>query len=114
MRRSAPMTKQKVLFLIAIFISLALLSACALDDCAINNWGTLSIENQSQSGRAYKILIDGINYGIVGAGDTKEFKKLAAGPHVVQILFADTGYAACSVSVPTIIKCQTSGLRCSS
>ena len=48
------MTKQKVLFLIAIFISLALLSACALDDCAINNWGTLSIENQSQQANQLK------------------------------------------------------------
>lgn len=109
------MRKQKILFLIAIFISLGLLPACEalMEECEINNTGIFYVENQSQSGRAYKILIDGINYGIVGPGSTKEW-TLVAGPHVVQILFADTDAAACSVSVPTVIKCQKNGLICQS
>lgn len=106
---------KKSLIQVAAFILLALVPACQLfqEECEKNNTGTFYVENQSESGRAYKILIDGINYGIVGAGDTKEW-TLAAGPHVVQILFADTDMAACSTSVPTVIKCEKHGLSCDS
>ncbi len=84
-----------------------------VDECGTNNTGTFYIENASASGKAYKILIDGIDYGVVGAGQTKEW-TLAAGPHVVQILFAETGKAACSLSAPSVIKCERTGLKCSS
>ncbi len=96
-------------------ISTILFSSCEslVGKCEINDTGTFYIENESGKGQAYKILIDGINYGIVGAGQTKEW-ELAAGPHVVQILFAESGNIACSVSAPTVIKCQKTGLRCSS
>lgn len=104
---------KKILILPAVFILLAFLSACQLLECERNNTGTFYIENQSESGRAYKIIIDGISYGIVGPGATKEW-TLAAGPHVVQILFADTDKAACSTSVPTVIRCQKTGLTCRS
>ncbi|MBM3285226.1 MAG: hypothetical protein FJY81_05080 [Candidatus Aminicenantes bacterium] len=105
------MRKKNLLFLMATVVLLSLAPACQLLECERNNTGTFYIENQSQSGRAYKILIDGINYGIVGAGNTKEW-DIAAGPHVVQILFADTGATACSTSVPTVIKCKKTGLSC--
>ena len=97
-----------------LVISVALFSYCKplIDKCELNNTGTFYIENESAKGQAYKILIDGINYGIVGAGQTKEW-ELAAGPHVVQILFAETGKTACSLSAPTVIKCQKTGLKCS-
>lgn len=96
-------------------VSVVLFSSCEslLSKCEVNDTGTFYIENESAKGQAYKILIDGINYGIVGAGQTKEW-ELAAGPHVVQILFAESGNVACSVSAPTVIKCQKAGLRCSS
>ena len=95
-------------------ISTILFSYCEglVDKCELNNTGTFYIENESAKGQAYKILIDGINYGIVGAGQTKEW-ELAAGPHVVQILFAETGNTACTVSAPTVIKCKKTGLKCS-
>ena len=95
-------------------ISILFFSGCeaVLEECERNNTGTFYIENESNTGKAYKILIDGINYGVVGAGQTKEW-ELAAGPHVVEILFADTGRTACSVSAPTVIKCQKTGLKCS-
>ena len=82
------------------------------DECEKNDTGTFFITNNSQTGKSYKILIDGINYGIVGAGDTKEW-TLASGPHAVQIIDAATGNAACTASVPTVIKCQRNGLSCS-
>ena len=84
-----------------------------VDECDVNNTGTFYIENASASGKAYEIHIDGINYGIVGAGQTKEW-TLAAGPHVVQILFAGSGNTACSLSAPTVIRCERTGLRCHS
>jgi len=109
------MKKIKILFLIGIFISLSLLPACEAlkEECERNETGVFYIDNQSESGRAYKIIIDGISYGIVGAGSTKEW-TLAAGTHLVQILFADTDTTACSVSAPTVIKCQKNGLICRS
>lgn len=107
------MRKKTILFLAPVLILLFQGPACQLfqEECEKNNTGILYIENQSESGRAYKILIDGINYGIVGAGQSKEW-TLAAGPHVVQILFADTDAPACSTSVPTVIKCEKRGLVC--
>jgi hypothetical protein len=95
-------------------ISILLFSGCdvLMEECERNNTGTFYIENESSSGRAYKINIDGVNYGVVGAGQTKEW-ELAASPHVVEILFADTGQTACSVSFPTVIKCEKTGLKCS-
>lgn len=104
--------KKRVFFGILV-VNLAFLIACEsiLEECEINNTGTFYIENASNKGKAYKILIDGINYGIVGAGQTKEW-ELATGPHVVQILFADTETTACSTSVPTVIKCKRTGLSC--
>jgi hypothetical protein len=96
-----------------LVISMLLLGGCKalVEKCETDNTGTFSVENASATGKAYKILIDGINYGIVGAGQTKEW-ELTAGTHVVQILFAETGNAACSVSAPSVIKCKKNGLRC--
>jgi len=74
-------------------------------------WARFTSKTRRRRGKPYKILIDGINYGIVGAGQTKEW-ELAAGTHVVQILYAETGSAACSVSAPSVIKCKKNGLRC--
>jgi hypothetical protein len=109
------MKKGNVIFQATIFILLALMPACngLLEECETNNTGTFYVENQSDSGRAYKVIIDGINYGIVGAGSTKEW-TLSAGTHIVQILFADTDTAACSISAPTVVKCQKNGLICRS
>jgi hypothetical protein len=84
-----------------------------MEECEKNDTGTFYIDNQSDSGRAYKVIIDGINYGIVGAGSTKEW-TLSAGSHIVQILFADTDRTACSLSAPTVVKCQRNGLICRS
>lgn len=99
--------------LVTIFIFLALIPACEalMEEYVRNNTGIFYVENQSQSGGAYKIIIDGINYGTVGAGSTKEW-TLSAGTHIVQILFADTDTTACSISAPTVIKCQKNGLIC--
>jgi hypothetical protein len=109
------MKKKKAIFQATIFVLLAFLPACEAlqEECARNDTGTFYIDNQSESGRAYKIIIDGINYGIVGAGNTKEW-TLSAGPHLVEILFADTDRTACSLSAPTVVKCQKNGLICRS
>lgn len=107
------MKKTLVLLLVALTLALFTSACDALkEECEKNNTGTFYITNNSQKGRSYKILIDGINYGIVGAGDTKEW-TLAAGPHVVQILNAENNSEACTTSVPTVIKCQKNGLTCS-
>jgi hypothetical protein len=105
---------KKTLMLLWVFMAIMLLtSSCDVlqDECEKNNTGTFYVTNNSQKGKAYKILIDGINYDIVGAGATKEW-TLSAGPHVVQIIDAATGNAACTTSVPTVIKCQKNGLSC--
>jgi hypothetical protein len=109
------MKKENAIFLLTIFILLALMPACEalMEECERNSTGTFYVENQSESGRAYKVIIDGINYGIVGAGSTKEW-TLSAGSHIVQILFADTDHTACSTSAPTVVKCQKNGLICRS
>jgi hypothetical protein len=109
------MKKENAIFLVAIFILLALIPACdaLMEECERDNMGTFYVENQSESGRAYKIIIDGIDYGIVGAGSTKEW-TLSAGSHIVQILFADTDSTACSISAPSVVKCQKNGLICKS
>jgi hypothetical protein len=105
--------KIRIWGLIFLAFAAVLFGSCKalVDECETNNTGTFYIENASSSGKAYEIHIDGINYGIVGAGQTKEW-NLAAGPHVVQILFADSDKTACSLSAPTVIKCKKTGLRC--
>lgn len=109
------MKKKYAIVLVAIFFMLAVMPACEalMEECERNNTGTFYIDNQSESGRAYKVIIDGISYGIVGPGSTKEW-TLSAGAHFVQILFADTDRAACSISAPTVVKCQKNGLICRS
>ncbi len=109
------MKKSYVLFLTAIFVLLTALPTCdiLMEECERNNTGTFFVENQSESGRAYKVIIDGISYGIVVAGSSKDW-TIAAGQHLVQILFADTDTDACSISAPTVIKCKRSGLVCRS
>jgi hypothetical protein len=109
------MKKECAIFLATAFIILALMPACEelMEECERNSTGTFYIDNQSESGRAYKVIIDGISYGIVGAGSTKEW-TLSAGTHMVQILFADTDRTACSISAPTVVKCQKNGLICRS
>jgi hypothetical protein len=109
------MKKECALFLAMVFVIMALMPACEelAEECTRNSTGTFYIDNQSESGRAYKVIIDGISYGIVGAGSTKEW-TLSAGSHIVQILFADTDKTACSISAPTVVKCQKNGLICRS
>jgi len=98
-------------------LSVALVSTFACDElvpkqeCETKNTGTLSITNNSTRGLDYKIVIDGINYGRVKAG-SKETFTLTAGPHLLEIRYADHAGDACSASVPTITQCQNTGLSC--
>ncbi len=80
-------------------------------DCEKNGTGTLSVTNNSKRSLDYAIVVDGINYGRVAVGAKKEI-TLSAGVHMLEIRYADHAGDACSVSFPTIIQCQNTGLSC--
>jgi len=71
----------------------------------------ISLTNNSSSGKNYRLSIDGVNQGLVAAGETKEFDT-APGSHLVEIFDAATGNYACSPSSPTVVECQTYALSC--
>jgi len=82
-----------------------------IPDCQKNHTGTLQLENRSSRGLDYNVLIDGINYGRLKVGEKKSY-TLAIGAHVLEWPYADHAGDGCSVSVPTILECQTTSLYC--
>jgi len=80
--------------------------------CSKNGTGKLTATNKSLTGQAYKIVINGINFGIVYPGQTGEW-DFPAGPQLVVMQIAATGRNACNPAVVQVIQCESHGINCS-
>ena len=97
----------KTLVLIfAAVLSLMLSSCDELNFC--NGMGTLSVENKSD-GTLQKLMIDGVNYGTIDPGETKEV-KLAAGSHNWKVVGYNGG--GCNEASVIIVECETTSFSC--
>ena len=73
--------------------------------------GTLSLENKSLN-TVQKIMIDGVNWGSLDPGKTKEC-KLAPGTHLWQLV-GISGGTGCGIASVIIVACKTTSFSCSS
>lgn len=106
----------------AKFLSVALIVLASLflvsckdvleETCRKNGTGKLTATNKSLTGQAYKILVNGINFGTVYPGDTGSW-DMPAGPHAVVMLIAATGRNACTPAVVHVVECESHGISCS-
>jgi hypothetical protein len=100
------MKKASVLFT-AVLLMFTFLSC---EDLTCDGKGTLSVENSSIS-TTQRLMVDGVNYGSVDPGKTKEV-DLAPGQHIWQLV-ALAGGTGCSAATVIIEKCETSSYKCS-
>ncbi len=78
------------------------------DDCG--GHGTLKLTNDS-SGTVQQLKIDGVNYGTIDPGESKEM-SLPAGRHTVVTINYRTGNYACSSFTVIIVECETESFSC--
>lgn len=102
------MIKRKlIVFLLIAAIGLIYSSSC---DEICDGMGTLKLTNKSTS-TVQQIMIDGINYGTIDPGESKEM-DLAPGEHVFQQV-GISGGTGCSSATVIIVECKTSAYSCS-
>ena len=104
------MKKKKItsIIMILLFLGLFSLSSC---EKSCSGKGTLKLTNKSLH-TVQKIMIDGVNYGTIDPGESKEI-ELAAGEHDFQQV-GISGGAGCSAAKVIIVECETSGFSCNS
>ncbi len=98
---------KKLFLLIIFFILLSLFISCS---CFFDDTGTLWVENKSQRGLTYSVLVDNINYGTVAPGQRKGFNDVPAGDRVVVFEVYGTGAIACQPAVVHIPLCGASNV----
>jgi len=72
--------------------------------------GTLKLTNSSL-GTVQKLMVDGVNYGTIDPGETKDI-ELAPGERDFQQV-GISGGAGCSAATVIIVKCKTTAFTCS-
>ncbi len=98
---------KKYLLAIIFAISLVLSVSCS---CFFNDTGTLWVENKSQRGLTYSVLVDNINYGTVGPGQRKSFDDVPAGDRILVFEVYPSGNIACQPTVVHIPLCGASSV----
>jgi hypothetical protein len=98
---------KKSIFVFIIFPLLSLFVSCA---CFFNDTGTLWVENKSQRGLTYSVLVDNINYGTVGPGQRKSFEDIPAGDRILVFEVYPSGQIACQPAVVHIPLCSASNV----
>lgn len=98
---------KKFLFILAFATVLSLLVSCS---CFFNDTGTLWVENKSQRGLTYSVLVDNINYGTVLPGERKSFDDVPAGDRILVFEVYPSGAIACQPAVVHIPLCGASSV----
>jgi hypothetical protein len=99
--------KSKQFILVAIALTVAMLSSSCKKDCS--GMGTLELTNKSLN-TVHKVMVDGVNYGTIDPGESKEI-QLAAGEHTFQQI-GISGGSGCSQGTVIIIECEKTGFSC--
>ena len=106
-KKMKAMIKRKLIVFIIIVATGLIYSSSCNEIC--NGMGTLKLTNKSV-GTVQKILIDGVNYGTIDPGESKEI-DLAPGEHDFQQVGVSGG-TGCGVASVIIIECKTSAFEC--
>lgn len=88
-----------------------ILTSCKSKEDTCNGNGTLKLTNSSHA-TVQRAMVDGVNYGSIDPGDSKEI-KLPPGQHDWQLV-GISGGTGCSAAKVTIVECKTSGFECGS
>jgi len=103
--------KKIKMFLIAIVLMAITASVnTSCEDLFCDGKGTLSLENKSLF-TVQKIMINGVNYGTIDPGETKEI-DLTPGIYGWQLV-GISGGTGCSAAAVTIVECETQAFSCS-
>lgn len=98
---------KKIIFLLSIALLLSLLVSCS---CFFNDTGTLWVENNSQRGLTYSVLVDNVNYGTVAPGQRKSFDNVPSGDRILVFEVYPSGQIACQPAVVHIPLCGASNI----
>lgn len=98
------MKKKFLLLILAILLSLSI--SCS---CFFNDTGTLMVENRSQRGLTYSVVVDNINKGPVAPGQRKSFDA-PAGDRILVFEVYGTGAIACQPAIVHIPLCGTTNV----
>lgn len=102
------MLKRKLLIVVLVAATGLIFSSSCDEIC--DGMGTLKLTNKSV-GTVQKIIIDGVNYGTIDPGESKEI-DLAPGEHDFQQV-GISGGTGCSQASVIIVECKTSSFSCS-
>jgi hypothetical protein len=99
--------KKTNLLLIIAFAMICFTTCKKSDDCT--GFGTLSLTNKS-TGTDQKIIINGVSYGVLSPGDSKDI-KLTPGVYTWQLV-GIAGGAGCSAATLNVSECVKYSYDC--
>jgi hypothetical protein len=103
-------TRQILKNSIFLFATLILIASCKKEEqCKTSRQGILKLTNGSLN-TVQRVMIDGVNYGTIDPGESKE-SSLAAGSHEFQQV-GISGGTGCSAAKVIIVECETEGYQC--
>jgi len=102
-------TKKMMTYTLVAGLGLATYSSSSCEKLGCDGKGTLSLENTSHN-TVQRIMINGVNYGTLDEGETKEI-KLVPGIYAWQ-LEGISGGTGCSAAMVTIVECKTQSFSC--
>lgn len=94
-------------FILMVVLSSIILMPSCKKKCS--GMGTLKLTNKSMN-TVHRLMVDGVNYGTIDPGESKEI-KLAAGEHSFQQL-GISGGPGCSAGKVIIVECESTGFSC--
>lgn len=97
---------RKFILMLTFVILLSLFISCT---CFFNDTGTLMVENKSQRGLTYSVVVDNINYGQLAPGQKKSFDA-PVGDRILVFKVYGTGEIACAPAIVHIPMCGTSDI----
>lgn len=97
---------RKFILLLTFVILLSLFISCS---CFFEEKGTLWVQNNSQRGLTYSVVVDNINYGLVTPGQKKSF-NVPAGDRILVFEVYGTGEIACTHAIVHIPLCGASDI----
>ncbi|MCU0468744.1 MAG: hypothetical protein MUF58_09095 [Arcicella sp.] len=104
----------KITTLILIISLLFLGCGIKREDCEKNQTGEVVFNNNSQSGKTYDIIWDGVMIATVEPSkESKVFTYAANVPHKLVFRITNTKTNACTESTPILNQCQENTFSCS-
>lgn len=87
-------------------------STCETRTCEANNTAQVKFQNKTGTSQTYSVVWDGSVITTLGPGSESAYFTVAAGPHTLHFMIANSTTEACTISTPNLAVCTSTAYWC--